>query len=185
MSTKFYIKDENGIYLSVDGKTRYSMLEGDELYLFLMSEEGKKRSFHVDTDENGDKIGIEGEPDKVRELDRIKRRERYLNTVKLECNVTFVSGNTPVEDTDYAELFDTIEDESQDLDKMLTAQEELRILRSALKLLKPAEFDLIYHLFLIDEPMTERQYAAKIKKAPMTVHNRKVAILRKLKNFFN
>ena len=39
MSTKFYIKDENGIYLSVDGKTRYSMLEGDELYLFLMSEE--------------------------------------------------------------------------------------------------------------------------------------------------
>ena len=68
---------------------------------------------------------------------------------------------------------------------MLTAQEELRILRSALKLLKPSEFDLIYHLFLIDEPMTERQYAAKIKKAPMTVHNRKVAILRKLKKFFN
>lgn len=184
MSTKFYIKDENGIYLSVDGKTRYSMLEGDELYMFLMSEEGKKRSFHVDTDENGDKIGIEGEPDKVRELDRINRRERYLNTVKLECNVTFVSGNMPVEDTDYAELFDTIEDESQDLDKMLTAQEELRILRSALKLLKPAEFDLIYHLFLMDEPMTERQYARKTGIPQKTINDRKRSILRKLKKYF-
>ena len=184
MSTKFYIKDENGIYLSVDGKTRYSKLEGDELYMFLMSEEGKKRSFHVDTDENGDKIGIEGEPDKVRELDRINRRERYLNTVKLECNVTFVSGNMPVEDTDYAELFDTIEDESQDLDKMLTAQEELNTLRKAIQSLNPQEKKLLYYLFFKTEPLTEQQVADKLGISQQAVSKRKKALFVKIKNFF-
>ena len=184
MSTKFYIKDENGIYLSVDGKTRYSMLEGDELYMFLMREEGKKRSFHVDTDENGDKIGIEGDADKVRELDRIKRRERYLNTVKLECNVTFVSGNMPVEDTDYAELFDTIEDESQDLDKMLTAQEELNTLRRAILSLNPQEKKLLYYLFFKSEPLTEQQVADKLGISQQAVSKRKKALFVKIKNFF-
>ena len=28
MSTKFYIKDENGVFLSIDGVTRYTCLEG-------------------------------------------------------------------------------------------------------------------------------------------------------------
>lgn len=160
------------------------MLEGDELYMFLMSEEGKKRSFHVDTDENGDKIGIEGEPDKVRELDRITRRERYLNTVKLECNVTFVSGNMPVEDTDYAELFDTIEDESQDLDKMLTAQEELNTLRRAILSLNPQEKKLLYYLFFKNEPLTEQQVADKLGISQQAVSKRKKALFVKIKNFF-
>ncbi len=30
MSTKFYIKDEKGIYLSTDGKVRYTLLEGSQ-----------------------------------------------------------------------------------------------------------------------------------------------------------
>ena len=62
MSTKFYIKDENGIFLSTDGKVKYTCLAGKELYDFLKTEDGKARSFHVDIDENGDKIGIEAEP---------------------------------------------------------------------------------------------------------------------------
>lgn len=31
MSTKFYIKDDNGTFLSIDGKTRFSCLEGQAL----------------------------------------------------------------------------------------------------------------------------------------------------------
>lgn len=62
MSTKFYIKDNNGIYLSTDGKIRYTLLEGKALYDFLKTENGRSRCFHVDIDENGNKIGIEAEP---------------------------------------------------------------------------------------------------------------------------
>ena len=40
MSTKFYIKDNNGIYLSTDGKIRYTLLEGKALYDFLKTENG-------------------------------------------------------------------------------------------------------------------------------------------------
>ena len=51
MSTKFYIKDNNGIYLSTDGKIRYTLLEGKALYDFLKTENGRSRCFHVDIDE--------------------------------------------------------------------------------------------------------------------------------------
>lgn len=40
MSTKFYIKDENGIFLSTDGKIRYTMLKGKELYNFSKARMG-------------------------------------------------------------------------------------------------------------------------------------------------
>ena len=40
MSTKFYIKDENGIFLSIDSKTKYTCLEGQALYDFLKTEDG-------------------------------------------------------------------------------------------------------------------------------------------------
>ena len=62
MSNKFYIKDNNGIYLSTDGKIRYTLLEGKALYDFLKTESGRSKCFHVDIDENGNKIGIEAEP---------------------------------------------------------------------------------------------------------------------------
>ena len=63
MSTKFYIKDENGIFLSIDGKTKYTCLEGQALYDFLKTEDGGGRCFHVDVDEDGNKIGIEASPE--------------------------------------------------------------------------------------------------------------------------
>lgn len=71
MSTQFYIKDENGIFLSVDGKIKYTCLEGQKLYNFLKTKDGRKRCFHVEIDEDGNKIGIEGRTecagDRVRE----------------------------------------------------------------------------------------------------------------------
>ena len=75
MSTKFYIKDENGNILSMDGKTRYTLLEGKAAYDFLKTEDGKRRCFHVEIDENGDKLGIEANPEieKQYEADLIAR----------------------------------------------------------------------------------------------------------------
>ena len=54
MSTKFYIKNDNGNILSMDGKTRYTLLEGKAAYDFLKTEDGKRRCFHIETDENGE-----------------------------------------------------------------------------------------------------------------------------------
>ena len=112
MSTKFYIKDENGIYLSTDGMTKYTCLEGKALYDFLKSEEGKSRSFHVDIDENGDKIGIEAEPKMITACSEQRERDRYRAKVKAKLNITIVSANTTVSipGEDDIELIETIVD---------------------------------------------------------------------------
>ena len=81
MSTKFYIKDNNGIYLSTDGKIRYTLLEGKALYDFLKTENGRSRCFHVDIDENGNKIGIEAEPKMITACAAQRERDRYRHEI--------------------------------------------------------------------------------------------------------
>lgn len=43
VSTKFYIKNDNGNILSMDGKTRYTLLEGKAAYDLLNDIEGSRR----------------------------------------------------------------------------------------------------------------------------------------------
>lgn len=185
MSTKFYIKDDNGSILSIDGKTRYTLLEGKVAYDFLKTEDGKSRRFHVEIDDNGDKIGIEAsheKQDRVKEYEAEQRHARYLRDIEVECKITLVSANmlVSVAGEDDIEMLETIADQEADTESDALKELSLQALRSALGKLSPAEYDLIFHLFLSDTPLTERQYAAKTNKPYMTIHNRKVTILKKL-----
>lgn len=185
MSTKFYIKDDNGNILSMDGKTRYTLLEGKAAYDFLKTEDGKRRCFHVEIDENGDKLGIEASPEnesKVKEYEAEQRHARYLRDIEVECKITVVSANmlVSVAGEDDIEMIDTFADQDADTEGNAMKRIAIEALRSALGKLTPAEYDLIYHLYLKETPVTERQYAAKLNKPYMTIHNRKVAILKKL-----
>lgn len=186
MSTKFYIKNENGIYLSTDGKTKYTCLEGTALYDFLKTEDGKRRTFHVDIDENGDKIGIEADPQMIRSCSEQRERDRYRYKQRARLNITLVSGNMMVSipGEDNIELIDTIVDEDADVEEKAMHNFDLETMRKALKTLTREEFHLIYHLYLSSNPVTERKYAEIRGLHYMTVHNRKMAILKKLKNFF-
>ncbi len=186
MSAKFYIKDDNGIFLSTDGKTKYICLEGTALYDFLNSEEGKNRTFYVDIDENGDKIGIETEPKMVTACNEQRERDRYRNKVKAQLNITIISGNTMVSipGEDEIELVETLVDEDADVEADVMHNIDLEIMRKALQTLTREEYHLIYHLYLSKNPVTERKYAEIRGLHYMTVHNRKTAILKKLKNFF-
>ena len=184
MSTKFYIKDDNGSILSVDGKTRYTLLEGKAAYDFLQTDNGRKRQFFVDVDENGDKLGVEAEPVFIKKHEPEMRRKRYLDSVKVECKITFVSGNTCVEDTDNAELFDTIEDETADVFEALYAKEEIEILHKAIASLSPQEKDLLAKLFFSKAPMSEKEYAELHGISQQAVSKRKLAIFEKIKKFF-
>ncbi len=46
MKKEFYIEDENGCYLSEDGKKRWTKLTGRELYDFLQTKRGKNAFFY-------------------------------------------------------------------------------------------------------------------------------------------
>lgn len=185
MSTKFYIKNDNGNILSMDGKTRYTLLEGKAAYDFLKTEDGKRRCFYVETDDDGNKTGIEINPEMVTACNEQRERDRYRAKVKAEMNISIVSSNTTVSvaGEDDIEMIETFADDETDVEKSAMHNLELEALRMALSKLPPKEYDLIYHLFLADEPLTERQYG-EVRGIPQkTINCRKQAILRKLKKY--
>lgn len=184
MSTKFYIKDQNGIFLSIDGKTKYSCLEGRALYDFLKTEDGKRRSFHVDIDEDGNKIGIEASPEFLKKEESEKNHSSYLERQKAESGIEVISANIIVKDSETnMELIETVADITVNVELKALKSIDLQNLRKALGRLSKEEYDLIFHLFLADEPMTERQYGAARGIPQKTVNCRKKVILGKLKNY--
>lgn len=184
MSTKFYIKDENGIYLSIDGKTKYTLLEGKVLYDFLKTEDGKRRCFHVDIDEDGNKIGIEATPEFIKQEESEKNHAAYLERQKAESGLEIISANIIVSDNETdVELIETVADVTVNVEKDVEKSIDLQNLHKAIKQLTKPEYDLIYHLFLAEEPLTERQYGAVRGLPQKTVNCRKKTIFRKLKNF--
>lgn len=186
MSTKFYIKDNNGNYASFDGNTRYTMLEGKALFDFLKSENGRHRTFFVDIDEDGNKTGIEADPKMMTICNEQHERDRYRMKLKNKLNITVIPSGTviSVPGEDKIELIEAIADSEADVEANAMRKFELETMRKALQKLNLDEYHLIYHLYLSDEPVTERQYAKSRGLHYMTVHNRKVAILKKLKKYF-
>jgi len=185
VSTKFYIKDENGNILSMDGKTRYTLLEGKAAYDFLKTENGKRRCFHVEIDENGDKLGIEANPEIEKQYEADERHARYLRQIEVECNITVVSANmlVSVAGEDDIEMVETFADEESDVESNAMHNMDLQALHEALKNLTPKEYDLIYKLYLSPNPMTERQISAQAGIPQQTINCRRQAVLRKLRKF--
>ena len=186
MSTKFYIKDENGNILSMDGKTRYTLLEGKEAYDFLKTEDGKRRCFHVEIDENGDKLGIEANPEIEKQYEADERHARYLRQIEVECNITVLSANmlVSVAGEDDIEMVETFADQETDVEIRAMQSMDLQTLRKALSNLTPAEYDLIYHLYLAKKPLTVRELGKKYGVHFVTISKRQKAILEKLKKYF-
>lgn len=182
MSTEFYIKDENGPYLSIDGKTKYAMLKGDAIYNFLKTEDIKGRCFHVEIDEDGNKIGIEATPEFIKQKESDKNHEAYLKRQKAKSGLNVISANIIVSNIETnVELNDTIEDTTMNVEEDVLQYIYLQNLRKALSQLKANEYDLIYYLFLAEVRLTERQYGAFRGLPQKTVNYRKHAIFRKIK----
>ena len=186
MSTKFYIKDNNGIYLSTDGKIRYTLLEGKALYDFLKTENGRSRCFHVDIDENGNKIGIEAEPKMITACAAQRERDRYRYKVMTKLNITVVSANTlvSVPGEDDLELLDTVADEDVDLEAEAMHDLDLEILKKALQALTKEEYRIIRCLYLSKSHMSEKEIAKHLGMTQQAVSKRKRAIFEKLKKYF-
>ena len=76
---EFYIKDENGKYISADGQCRFSKLKGRALYAYLNSAEGKTKRFLIEKDDRGVEIGVEvTDPKIIEETDTVSGHEYYL-----------------------------------------------------------------------------------------------------------
>ena len=184
MSVQFYIKDENGIFLSIDGKVKYTCLEGQKLYNFLKTKDGRNRCFHVEIDEDGNKIGIEATPEFIKAEESEKNHASYLERQKAKFGLEIISsnGNVRNNETDL-QLIETIADVTVDVESEVIKAIEKQSLRKALERMTADEYDLLYYLFLSEKPLTERQYGAARGLPQKTVNCRKQAIFSKLKKY--
>ena len=184
MSVQFYIKDENGIFLSIDGKVKYTCLEGQKLYNFLKTKDGRNRCFRVEIDEDGNKIGIEATPEFIKAEESEKNHASYLERQKAKFGLEIISANSNVRNNETdVQLIETVADVTVDVESEVLKAIEKQNLHKALKQMSVDEYVLIYHHFLAEKPLTERQYGAARGLPQKTVNCRKQVILSKLKKY--
>ena len=183
MKKLFYILDPNGEFYSTDRTKRYKALNGQALYEYLRSEEGRGKCFDVWKDDDREvMVGVEIPPERVKIYEAEKRRRRYISTVMEELDISITSldvmtdvGNEMV-NGEYA-----LPSLSIDIEDGLVERFEKEELHKAIKKLTKEEQELINALFF--EGYTERSYAKKIGVYRNAVHKQKVRILKKLKKF--
>ena len=182
MNRKYYVKDKNGTVLSTDGKTKFRLVFGEELNRIFQEE---KRFFYLFKNSFGDVIGVECTEEQYKKYEVDRKHRAYLKKQKDINNILEVSGNEIVQipSEDDVEMIENISDESVDCEKEIERKQMIEALRKVLETLKPEEYEMIYNLYLAEEPKSERQYAEEKGIHHMTVHNRKVALLKKIKKF--
>ena len=166
---EFYIKDENGKYISADGQCRFSKLKGRALYAYLNSAEGKTKRFLIEKDDRGVEIGVEvTDPKIIEETDAVSGHEYYLRKQEKKSGLQTVA----------------ISDPDADIEAEVMHQMDLQTLHRALELLSPSEMEILYALYLSENPISERAYARMLGVPNMTLNDRKKAIFKKIRNFF-
>lgn len=185
MSTKFYIKDNNGEIFSENRKTRYRLIKGQELKEYITNGMCKNKNFFVFVDDQGDKIVIEGKKEIIEECVSEKRHSRYIRTIKKSLGYVVVSKDEPIKQSDSLTNLDTLADESVRFEDDLIEADLLERLRIALTLLEDDEYDLIYFLYLMDDPFSERELAFLTDTPQTTINYRKAKVIEKIKKYIN
>lgn len=185
MRTKFYIKDNNGDIFSENRKTRYRLIKGQELKEYIANGMCKNKNFFVFVDDQGDKIVIEGNKKIIDEYISEKRHSRYIRNIKKSLGYVVISNGEPIKRSDCLTILDTLADESVRFEDDLIEADLLERLRLALALLEDDEYDLVYFLYLMDNPFSERELAFLTDTPQTTINYRKAKVIGKLKKYLN
>lgn len=180
----YYIENENGTYLSEDGKRKFIKLEGKEAYVFLKKPECKgKRFFRTSTEEkNGEFVYVEIPPDKVKSVRKLQRRAQYVMECIKKSGIKTVSiyEYLPSEELTREEILSDIDVNIED-DTIKNLN--IKTLHRALTTLTDEEFAIINLLYLSKEPLSEEKIGEMLGISQQGVSKRKQSILKKLKNF--
>ena len=129
----YYVKNENGNYLSTDGKTSYSKICGRAAYTYLKSDEGKcKRFAKISEADVNDEVFIEIDSESITTFRKDERRKQYVRDSKRESGIVVISiyaCEGQGDDDDKASGEELIEDESTDLEAEALRQIDLDSLK--------------------------------------------------------
>ena len=185
----YYYEDQNGKYRSYASARRFSRVSGKEAYIYLKSAEGKAKRFMKanDYEDGGDEVFVEIPAEYIKNYRQDERRKQYVNDIRENTGFTEISLYAMQGDGNPNDLLsgeELIADESVDVVAEVMHKMELETLRKALLSLSESEYQLIYDLFLKDNPLTERDLSKKYKVSQPIIHKRKMQIFEKLRKFF-
>ncbi len=180
----FYIRDVEGSIPSCDGKVMYREIRGKEILAFFRDEENRRRCFVRGSDcEDAQECWFEVDAALMPIAERAKRRERYLREERERASLQILSLEELCSGTeaDPITLEDTLTSDDPGPEEQILLAAEKTAVWDALQTLDAEAQSLIHALFLQDEPMTLRGYAALCGLPFPTVQSRKNAALKRLK----
>ena len=184
MAKKFYVLDEQGSIKSSDGKKRYKLLCGKELYEFLQSSQGKRRKFTIEEDDNGDEIGVEIPEYLIPEYKREENRKEYLLRWQEELGITLVSYDAIDINGEEISGDEIICDETAvNAEDLLIEKEDRQRLTDAIRSLTKEELYILKGLFFENPRKTETSLGKELGMTHQAIHKKKEKIFEKIKNF--
>lgn len=179
----YFIESENGTLFSADKKRRFIRLIGKEAFLYLNSDEGKKKRFFKTESENdgGDEIFIEIPPTKIRDARKPERREQYVNDCKKESDIETIYISDIEVDDDQVSGDEVIHYDEDSVEDIVDKKWDKKSLSLALSSLSEDERFIIEQLIIRDKPMKAVELAKILGVSESAVSQRKMTILKKLK----
>lgn len=181
----YFIDDDNGKFMSDDGKRCFSRLAGGEILPFFDSPRGKDVRFVEQiNEETGDLYFVEVPRQYLQEFRKEERHKQYLRNSQIESGYITISYDTTTGIAGEEEGEEIVGTEFVDVEEACMHKCDLELLRVALSKLTDKDLELITLLYLSEEPMTERQVSAYLNAPQTTISSRKKRILKFLEEFF-
>ena len=181
----FYIRDPQGSYTSYDGKVMYRPITGKQIHEFFKKDANRAKYFVCASEEEDlDEIWFEVDPAKVSIALRAKRREQYVRDQKKLSGIEEISLDDVCCFSSLGEpiyLLEVLESSAPSPEEMCLKQYEKEALYAAVHKLEPKDKQLIWALFLTEDPLKEFEYAEYCGIPEATVRTRKRRALEKLK----
>ena len=183
---KFYMVKKNPNM--PESEDNWIMMNGYEFARFMETEEGKSRRKNfaqIDAcGEEDDIYVVECGEERAKEWRSEKDAHDYLKECEAESGIETVSFDCVEVDGEELSLEEVVEDPESDVVAEVIRKVTHDALMEALSILSDSDYDLIYHLYLADERLTAREYAAKMRVCDVVISKKKKRIIKKLKNFF-
>lgn len=182
----FYIESANGDFYSADRTRRFIELKGKDAYEYLLTHPGLCFYKTETEDRGGENVFIEATKELAKEITGEKNRKYYNHRTLKERGIKILPLAQLVTCCDDLCLGSTIMSPyiSNNVEDFVLHKIYLETLYRALRTLTDYEFKIIYALFLMDNPISERKLSRLLGVPQKTLNYRKKHILNKLKGFF-
>ena len=182
----FFLDDENGTFLSTDGRRRFVRLVGSEVLSYIKENRFQKVYFFTTSTEEelGDLVLIEIPEGSVPKFRKEMNRKNYLSRIEKDSLIMCISLFDQAEGEEGLTVQDTIVDEAIDVEEKVILEIELEMLRRALKVLSDEDLRIIHSLYLSEDPLSETQLSEILGIPRTTLMSHRDQIFSRIRRLF-